>query len=123
MSLSGRRVRGIVRKELRDYRRNRSIVVGMAILPLVFLIQPLVSVFATSASASSQLRHHHELVYMLAIRALVPVTLAAYAVVGERQQGTLEPVLGTPIDEWARERGSRARVALRPRTKSPERRE
>src|SRR5437868_318718 len=27
----------------------------------------------------------------------VPATLAAFAIVGERQQGTLEPVLGTPI--------------------------
>jgi ABC-type Na+ efflux pump permease subunit len=34
---------------------------------------------------------------MLGIPALVPATLAAYAVVGERQQGTLEPVLSTPI--------------------------
>ncbi len=97
MRLSRRRVRAIVRKELREYRRNRSIVFGMSIFPLIFLVQPLVSVFATSASASAQLSHHHELVYMLAIPALVPATLAAYAVVGERQQGTLEPVLSTPI--------------------------
>jgi ABC-type transport system involved in multi-copper enzyme maturation permease subunit len=97
MSVSRRRVRAIVRKELREYRRNRSIIVGMAIFPVIFLVQPLVSVFATSASASFALRHHHELVYMLAIPALVPATLAAYAVVGERQQGTLEPVLSTPI--------------------------
>jgi ABC-2 type transport system permease protein len=41
--------------------------------------------------------HEHELLYLLAIPALVPATLAAYSVVGERQQGTLEPVLGTPI--------------------------
>jgi ABC-type Na+ efflux pump permease subunit len=34
---------------------------------------------------------------MLAIPALVPAVLAAAAVVGERQQGTLEPVLTTPI--------------------------
>ena len=34
---------------------------------------------------------------MLAVPALVPATLAAYAVVAERQQGTLEPVLSTPI--------------------------
>ena len=34
---------------------------------------------------------------ILAIPALVPATLASYAVVGERQQGTLEPVLTTPI--------------------------
>jgi ABC-2 type transport system permease protein len=86
-----------VRKELREYRRNRSIVVGMSIFPLIFLVQPLATVFATSAAASNQIRHHHELVYMLAIPALVPATLAAFAIVGERQQGTLEPVLGTPI--------------------------
>ena len=97
MSVSRRRLRAIVRKELREYRRNRSIVVGMAIFPLIFLVQPLVAVFATSEAASVALRHHHELVYMLAIPALVPATLAAYSVVGERQQGTLEPVLSTPI--------------------------
>lgn len=34
---------------------------------------------------------------MLAIPALVPSFAAAYSVVGERQQGTLEPVLTTPI--------------------------
>ena len=34
---------------------------------------------------------------MLGIPVLVPAALAAYAVVGERQQGTLEPVLTTPI--------------------------
>jgi ABC-type transport system involved in multi-copper enzyme maturation permease subunit len=97
MSLSKRRVGAIVRKELREYRRNRSLVVGMAIIPSIFLIQPLVSVFAASTSASVGLSHRHELLYMLGIPALVPATLAAYAVVGEREQGTLEPVLSTPI--------------------------
>jgi ABC-2 type transport system permease protein len=85
------------RKELREYRRNRSLVVGMAIIPLVFLIQPLVGIFTTAGSAAVALGHRHELLYLLGIPALVPATLASYAVVGERQQGTLEPVLGTPI--------------------------
>jgi ABC-type transport system involved in multi-copper enzyme maturation permease subunit len=97
MRVSRRRVLAIVRKELRDYRRNRTIVYGMAILPLIFLIQPLISVFAAPSSAASQLAQHHELLYLLAIPALVPATLAAYSVVGERQQGTLEPVLTTPV--------------------------
>ncbi len=97
MSISWRRVRAIVSKELLTYRRTRSIVWAMVIIPIVFLIQPLVSLFATSSAAADALRHHHELLYMLAIPALVPATLAAYAVVGERQQGTLEPVLGTPL--------------------------
>jgi ABC-type Na+ efflux pump permease subunit len=97
MNVSTRRVRAIVRKELREYRRNKSIVTGMAIFPLIFLIQPLVVVFVLPTSAAGQLAHEHVLLYMLGIPALVPAMLAAYAVVGERQQGTLEPVLGTPI--------------------------
>jgi ABC-type Na+ efflux pump permease subunit len=97
MSISRRRVRAIVRKELREYRRNRSIVAGMAILPLIFLLQPLIMVFTLPASAASQLAGRHELLYLLAIPALVPATIAAFSVVGERQQGTLEPVLTTPV--------------------------
>jgi ABC-type transport system involved in multi-copper enzyme maturation permease subunit len=97
MRLSRRRIRAIVRKELQTYRRSRSIVVAMAVLPIVFLIQPLVSIFVTSSAATAHLRHQHELIYLLAIPALVPAMLAAYSVVSERQQGTLEPVLGTPI--------------------------
>ena len=97
MKVSKKRVGAIFRKELREYSRNRSLVTGMAIIPLVFLAQPLTAVFTTSASAAAELAHRHELLYVLGIPALVPATLAAYAVVGERQQGTLEPVLGTPI--------------------------
>jgi ABC-type transport system involved in multi-copper enzyme maturation permease subunit len=97
MSLSRRRIRAIVRNELRAYRRNSSIVGAMSIIPLVFVVQPLVTVFAVSSSSAIQLSHHHELLYMLGIPALVPATLAASAIVGERQQGTLEPVLSTPI--------------------------
>jgi ABC-2 type transport system permease protein len=95
--MSTRRVRAIFRKELREYRRNRSLVVGMAIFPLIFIIQPLVAVFGLSTSASSSLAHEHVLLYVLGIPVLVPIFVAAYAVVGERQQGTLEPVLTTPI--------------------------
>lgn len=97
MSLSRRRIVAIVRKELRVYRRSGSIVSTMALIPVVFIVQPLVSIFATSSSGSFVLRHHHELLYMLGIPALVPAMLAAYSVVGERQQGTLEPLLITPI--------------------------
>lgn len=97
MNVSRRRVRAIVSKELREYRRNGSIVSTMVILPLIFLIQPLVLVFTLSARSASVLSHGDLLLYMLAIPALVPATVAAYAVVGERQQGTLEPVLTTPV--------------------------
>jgi ABC-type transport system involved in multi-copper enzyme maturation permease subunit len=97
MTFDGRRVRAIVRKEFREYRRNRSLVLAMAVLPLVFIIQPLVAVLGLTREASSGLSHEHVLLYMLGIPILVPVILAATAVTGEREQGTLEPVLTTPI--------------------------
>ena len=97
MSVSRRRVRAVFRKEVREYRRNGFIVLTMAIIPLIFLIQPLVVVFGLPAAAANELAHGHLLLYMLGIPALVPAAVAAYAVVGERQQGTLEPVLTTPV--------------------------
>ncbi len=95
--MSPRRVRAIFSKELREYRHNGNIVYAMAILPLVFLIQPVIQVFTLSTRASATLRSEHSLLYMLAIPVLVPATLAAYSVVGERLQGTLEPLLSTPV--------------------------
>lgn len=95
--MSRRRVRAIFDKELREYRRNGNIVYAMVIFPLVFLIQPLIQIFTLPSSATVPLHHEHSLVYMLAIPALVPATLASFAVVGERLQGTLEPVLATPV--------------------------
>ena len=97
MRFSRSRVRAIVSKELREYRHNGNIIYAMAILPLIFLVQPLVQVFAIPAQALGSLRHEHALLYMLAIPVLVPATLASYSVVGERLQATLEPVLTTPV--------------------------
>jgi ABC-type transport system involved in multi-copper enzyme maturation permease subunit len=96
-NLRPRRIVAIARKEIREYRRNRSVLWAMGVFPAVFLLQPLVAVFLAPASASGALRHGHELLYMLGIPILVPATLASYAVAGERQQGSLEPVLTTPI--------------------------
>jgi ABC-2 type transport system permease protein len=95
--LNRRRVRGIVDKELREFRRNRSLMIGMGIVPLVFCVQPLVQVFTLDPAAAVPLRREHVLLYMLGIPALVPSFVAAYSIVGEREQGTLEPVLTTPV--------------------------
>jgi ABC-type transport system involved in multi-copper enzyme maturation permease subunit len=97
MSIDARRVRAIVRKDITEYRRSKSIVSTMLVLPIIFLIQPVASVLTLPTTQSAAMRHEQPLLYLLAIPALVPALLAAYAVVGERQQGTLEPVLTTPI--------------------------
>jgi ABC-type Na+ efflux pump permease subunit len=100
MSFSRTRINAIVVRELRDYRRNRLVVVTMTVLPLLFVTLPLIQVFnAYKHVSSSNLSLHVgvSMLYMLVIPAFLPSTLSAYSVVGEREQGTLEPVLITPI--------------------------
>jgi ABC-2 type transport system permease protein len=69
----------------------------MAIFPLIFLVQPLVAVSLLHSSDAAQVSQRHLLLYMLGIPALVPAAVAAASIIGERQQGTLEPVLTTPV--------------------------
>jgi ABC-type transport system involved in multi-copper enzyme maturation permease subunit len=100
MNFSWARVVGIVQKELRDYGRNRFVILTMAVLPLIFIIVPVVELLVIKVSVASSkfdTRIGLALLYMLVIPAIVPSVLAAYSVVGEREQGTLEPVLTTPI--------------------------
>jgi ABC-2 type transport system permease protein len=72
----------------------------MAFLPLVFIIAPMIQLFTIPAVYSSSkldTRIGISLLYMLIIPALIPSALSAYSIVGEREQGTLEPVLITPV--------------------------
>jgi ABC-2 type transport system permease protein len=97
MSASTTRVGALYRKEFREYRRNGSIVATMAIIPLALVTFPLIEVLALPASAASALLNGDPLVILLGIPAILPTIIAGSAVVGEREQGTLEPVLTTPI--------------------------
>jgi ABC-2 type transport system permease protein len=100
MSFSWTRVGAILVKELSDYRRNRFVIATMTLLPLLFIVLPMIQLFAASAHADTTILNLHiglSLLYMLVIPAFLPSTLSAYSVVGEREQGTLEPVLITPI--------------------------
>jgi ABC-2 type transport system permease protein len=93
-----RRVRAIFRKDMREFRRNKQIVSTMALSPIGFLIAPLIFLFSVSASDPTTLYNYPVLLFTLGMAALVPVTVGAYSITGEREQGTLEPVLGTPIE-------------------------
>ena len=100
MNMSATRIGAVIRKELAEFRRNRLILYTTAILPLIFLISPTAQILAIKASAVSTVltkRVETGLFLPLLIPVFVPAILSAYAVVGEREQGTLEPVLTTPI--------------------------
>ena len=100
MSVSATRIGAVIRKELTEFQRNRFIVVTASIVPILFLVSPTAQILALKATVLStvlQKRVETGLFLPLLIPVLVPSILAAYAVVGEREQGTLESVLTTPI--------------------------
>jgi ABC-2 type transport system permease protein len=94
------RTTAVIAKELRDYARNRLIIYTMTLLPIAFLVVPTIQLLrtpATVASSALTTRVGLSLLYLLLLPTILPATLAAWAVVGERDQGTLEPVLTTPV--------------------------
>lgn len=98
--MSGERIRAVVRKELRDFRRNRFLVGTMAVLPLVFLVSPLITLLQIPARTPVSVVHHAvggSSLLLFVVPAVIPPIMAAYSVIGERDQGTLEPFLTTPI--------------------------
>ena len=98
MSFSWTRVGALLHKELRDYRRNRFVIGTMAAVPVLFIILPAIQLIAANATGKNLSAHVGlSLLYMLVIPVTLPSVVCAYSVVGEREQGTLEPVLATPI--------------------------
>jgi ABC-type Na+ efflux pump permease subunit len=89
-----------MRKEVREFSRNRFVIVTMAVLPLVFLITPMITLFKVPASASGpQVKAAVGVIslLLLIVPIVIPPVISAYSVVGERVQETLEPVLTTPV--------------------------
>ncbi len=98
--MSPERIGAVVRKELRDFRRNRFLVGTMTVMPFVFLVSPLITLLRIPASAPASLVDRSVGVTSLllfVVPAVIPPIMAAYSVIGERDQGTLEPFLTTPI--------------------------
>jgi ABC-2 type transport system permease protein len=100
MSSSTTRIGAVARKELTEFRRNRFILTTMAIFPILFLASPTTTILASKAAADSQKLDNQvglSLMFLMLIPVFVPATISANSVIGERDQGTLEPVLTTPI--------------------------
>jgi ABC-2 type transport system permease protein len=98
--VSGRRVAAVVRREARDFRRNRFVIGSMTVMPFIFLITPLITLFKVPDSTSGpQAKAAVGVItlFLFIVPIVVPPVIAAYSVVGERDQGTLEPVLTAPI--------------------------
>ena len=94
------RVVAVFRKELREFRRNKFVIGTMVVLPIVFLVLPIGSLLSIKDSAPATLVRSAvggQLLTQFLIPMILPTVIAGYAVIGEREQGTLEPVLTTPV--------------------------
>jgi ABC-type Na+ efflux pump permease subunit len=94
------RVGAVARKEFTEFRRNRMILVTMTVFPAIFVVAPIIQLFAAKANSDTALVNLHiglTVLYLMMVPVAVPATVSGYSIVGERDQGTLEPLLTTPI--------------------------
>jgi ABC-2 type transport system permease protein len=115
--------RTIVRKEWADMLRNKLVFYVVIFVPLLMLAIPLVMLFVmarvpisnqdmqeiepmlrnpvfagmTPLEAMQAVMASNMMVLFLMMPLMVPVTIAAYSVVGEKMTRSLEPLLATPI--------------------------
>ena len=93
------RTGAVIRKELTEFRRNRLIIVTATILPAIFLSAHRQHSRDQRLDLERAAVHagRYSLFLPLLVPLFIPATMSAFSVVGEREQGTLEPVLTTPI--------------------------
>lgn len=116
-------IRTIIDKEWSEVFKNRMVLFTIILLPLIFTLLPLVMLSVTGSVASDMntasadvpqaflascsglnsgeciqvyLVNEFMLLFML-MPVIIPVTIAAYSIVGEKTTRSLEPLLATPI--------------------------
>jgi len=118
--MNGARVRAVVDKEIADARKNRMIVISMALLPLLMVALTLGTALYMLNSIDTMgeeevgiipdewrgldpkyafvmLMNDQYMFYFLLIPMMLPVYMAAYSIVGEKETKSLEPLLATPV--------------------------
>ncbi len=97
-----RRLNVILVKEWRESLRNKMILFGAIFLPLFMVGAALVMVYqgrGIDVPGAQIALFNTALMYFLILPAIVPLAIAAYSIVGEKDQGSLEPLLATPISD------------------------
>ncbi|TMS00296.1 ABC transporter permease [Nonomuraea basaltis] len=108
MNVLNTRVRAVVGKEFAEYRRNRLVVITMGLLPAFLFALALAGLIPLPADATEQnLRASGgaSLELFILIPVIIPTVVSVYSVLGEREQGTLEPLLTTPATDGELLRG------------------
>jgi ABC-2 type transport system permease protein len=118
------RIRAIIGKEIIEMSKNKMIVFTMALLPLLILAISLGTLYAIGSGLGGDslktgingmpdylkgmdpkdavgiMMVTQYLFLFLVVPASIPVTIASYSIVGEKEAKSLEPLLATPIRTW-----------------------
>ena len=114
------KVRAVFDKEIADARKNKMIVLSMALVPILLVLMTLgTSYFMISIDGEMDeddlsiippelqgmdskhaflvIMNDQYMFYFLLIPMMMPVYIAAYSIIGEKETRSLEPLLATPI--------------------------
>ena len=108
------RVGAVIRKEFAEIRRNRLILVTACILPIIFLVEPTVEILLIKASATSATlaaRVDTSLFLPLLVPVLIPATMSAFSVVGERERDGQPEAGGDDLERHQRDERHRRQAA------------
>jgi ABC-2 type transport system permease protein len=113
-----RKVFVILRKEFREIRQQRILLFSILLPPLLFVVLPLIFLERVSNGSNVSTLHIPSLqgltvheytqgvigttfsnIYIL-LSMIVPSTIAAYSIIGEKTSRTLEPLLAAPVRRW-----------------------
>ncbi len=97
-----RRISVIVLKEWRESLRNKMILFGALFLPLFLVAMSVYLVYqgrGVDNPAAQVVLFNTALMYFLLLPAIIPLAIAVYSIVGEKEQSSLEPLLATPISD------------------------
>jgi ABC-2 type transport system permease protein len=122
--VKGAKIAAIVEKEIADARKNRMIILSMALIPTLLVAMVLGTAFVmlnvesvdeasldedelsmipaelgglNPSHAFLILLNDQFMFYFLLIPMMLPVYIAAYSIIGEKETKSLEPLLATPV--------------------------
>jgi ABC-2 type transport system permease protein len=111
------RIRTIIDKEWAEVFKNRLVLFTVTLLPLLFTAMPLIMLSTIKGSTTNSvgsglssdcgslsstdciqiIMSNEFLLLFMILPVMIPITIAAYSIVGEKATRSLEPLLATPI--------------------------
>jgi ABC-2 type transport system permease protein len=95
------RLKVLLFKEWRESMRNKMVLFGVIFLPVILVGTSVFMIVSAQGGDPIEqiILFNTALMYFLLLPAIIPLAIAVYSIVGEKEQTTLEPLLATPISD------------------------